>query len=352
MDSKTLTQQIRIIIEREKILLETKGKTWYTNKSNNKLIYEHSDTLVNLYTNLQDTKLKETFITNLLFYLMNEKEEVNTTQTDRDEYQIISFSSVGALVFYTLLQLGFQDKIIKQINPLIDSCNVNFWTNVTLVIFLIDLLSTEKNYYDLELFTSLLYFSKNQVNYFGQSYSDLLTNLQIKLTNVGYEEIKKSISRVNIEINRDKEKLITIFSNNNFDEKYKHLLQEIDEFINTNSTILTSGMVGNMRSFMQDLVTDLARKIAANNNEQIPEITDKGPMGNIREYLKSKLELSDKDNQFINKYIEILHSEGGHSFISSVEYFRLAKNIGIEISLFLLSKASNLNLLKFQPDFL
>jgi hypothetical protein len=212
-------------------------------------------------------------------------------------------------------------------------------------------LSTEKNYYDLELFTSLLYFSKNQVNYHGQSYHgqsyyDLLSDLQMKLADVGYEEIKKSISGVNIEINRDKEKLISIFSNNNFDQKYEHLLQEIDKYINTNSTIITSGMVGNMRSFMEDLVIDLARKIAANNNEQIPENTDKGPMGNIRDYLKIKLELSDKDNQLINKYIDVLHSEGGHSFTSNVEYFRLAKNIGIEIGLFLLSKASNLNLLK------
>jgi hypothetical protein len=51
----------------------------------------------------------------------------------------------------------------------------------------------------------------------------------------------------------------------------------------------------------------------------------------------------------MNKYVDILHSEGGHSFTSNVEYFRLAKNIGIEISLFLLSKARNLKLLRNTP---
>jgi hypothetical protein len=172
----------------------------------------------------------------------------------------------------------------------------------------------------------------------------------LDLANLGYEEVKKSILNVNIEINRDKEKLISIFSNNGFDQKYEKLLKEIDDYINTNSTIVTSGMIGNMRSFMEDLLTDLARKIAANNNEQIPE-EEKSHMGNIRKYLKSKLELSDNDNHLINKYIDVLHSEGGHSFMANVEYFRLAKNIGIEIGLFLLSKTNNLNLLNNQPDF-
>ena len=179
----------------------------------------------------------------------------------------------------------------------------------------------------------------------------MVASVKLDLANLGYEEIKESILNVNIEINRDKEKLITIFSNNGFDQKYKKLLNEIDEYINTNSAIVTSGMIGNMRSFMEDLVTDLARKIAANNNEQIPENKDMGHMGNIRNYLRSKLELSNNDNQLINKYIEILHSEGGHSFMANIEYFRLAKNIGIEIGLFLLSRANNLNLLKKQSDF-
>jgi uncharacterized protein YeeX (DUF496 family) len=168
----------------------------------------------------------------------------------------------------------------------------------------------------------------------------------VNFANVGYEKIKESISSVNIEINRDKEKLVILFSSYGFDNKYEHLLKEIDDYINTNSTVLSSGMIGNMRSFIEDLVTDLARKIAANSNEQIPENENMGSMGNYRNYLKSKLELSEKDHQLINKYIEILHAEGGHSFTANVEYFRLAKNIGIEIGLFLLSKANNLKLLK------
>jgi len=346
MNGDILTQKINLIFDRENILLKTKGKTWYINKNDDSIIYEHSDTLVNLYTNLQDDELKEVFLDYLSDKFREDKEEVYVTQIDRNNYEIDSFSSSGALVFYTLLQLGFKDKLIEYIINRNNFCLNYNCTNVTLCKFLYDLTYTKKNYCDFELSTILLYFSKNQINKYGSSYYKILSELQIYFANIGYEEIKRSISGVNIEINRDKEKLITIFSNNNFDEKYERLLQEIDEYINTNSTIVTSGMIGNMRSFMEDLVTDLARKIAAKNNEQIPENTDKGHMGNIRDYLKTKLELSDKDNQLINKYIEVLHSEGGHSFTSNVEYFRLAKNIGIEIGLFLLTKASKLDLLK------
>jgi hypothetical protein len=353
VDEKILSTQINLIFDREKILLKTKGKTWsiQTENDTQSIIYEHSDTLVNIYAGLQDVDKKETFITHLLYYFFNEKDEVNTFQINQDEYEITSFNSIAALVFFTMLQLGFNDKISSSIKSLADNRMKNFETNVTLVIFLHDIVSAKIEYFDIDMVSSLLYFAKNQRNHFGQSYDDLLNELQLNLANIGYEKIKESISKVNIEINRDKEKLITFFSNNNFDYKYEILLKEIDEYINTNSTIVTSGMIGNMRSFMEDLITDLARKIAANSNEQIPENENMGSMGNNRSYLKSKLELSEKDNQLINKYIDVLHAEGGHSFTANVEYFRLAKNIGIEIGLFLLSKANNLKLLKYQPDF-
>ena len=44
----------------------------------------------------------------------------------------------------------------------------------------------------------------------------------------------------------------------------------------------------------------------------------------------------------INQFINILHNEGGHDFISEKEYFRLARNIAVEIDLLLLSKYERL----------
>ncbi|MDR0443938.1 MAG: hypothetical protein LBH44_11070 [Treponema sp.] len=352
MDGDTLAKQIHIIFNREKILLKTKGKTWFILAENNKntIIYEHSDTLVNIYAGLQTAELKEIFINNLLHTFQNEKEEINIANKNQFEREIKYISSSVALIFFTLLKLGFHNKLPEPIRTLTENCRMYDCTNATLVYFLYDLLSTERIYLNVEIIPSLLHFSRNQIISDCPFHNDIINNLQLGLANIGYEEIKESILGVNIEINRDKEKIITIFSNNGFDQKYEQLLKEIDEYINTNSTIVTSGMISNMRSFMQDLVTDLARKIAANNNEQIPKNEGMQDIGNCRYYLRSKLELSDNDHQLINKYIEVLHSEGGHSFTANVEYFRLAKNIGIEIGLFLLSKANNLKQLKYQLD--
>ena len=100
-------------------------------------------------------------------------------------------------------------------------------------------------------------------------------------------------------------------------------------------------MIGNLRSFLGDILTDVAKKIASIENEDIPNDKSLGVMGNIRSYLKRKLELSDNDNKFINSFIDILHVEGGHSFVSNEEYFRISRNIAIEISLLVLSKFKN-----------
>ena len=92
---------------------------------------------------------------------------------------------------------------------------------------------------------------------------------------------------------------------------------------------------------MEGISTDLARKIAAIESEEIPryaEIKGIGETGRVRRYLKTKLELSDKDDKLIDAFIDVLHSEGGHSFVSNKEYFRLARNIAIEIALLVLSK--------------
>ena len=127
-----------------------------------------------------------------------------------------------------------------------------------------------------------------------------------------------------------------------FDEKYNVFLNELDNYLLSSSTAISSGMIGSFRSFMEDLLTDMANKIAESKNEEIPQIKDCKKMGNIRNYLQNKLELSSADNNLINKYIDVLHSEGGHSFTSNKEYFRLARNIGIEIVLLLLTKYDNL----------
>ena len=339
---------MHIIFEREKALLSLGEKTWKINYINDNeiiLTYEHSDILVNLYSVAQDDESKNMFLRSLMYYLVNDKEEVKEEWLGNSIRIIHTFSCTSALVFFTLLQLGSRDNIFNGLKTLMDESDRTKREHITLVSFLDDLASYKNNYFDIELISFLLTFSKRQPNSFSHDFNSLVDRLKLSLANYGYDEIKKNILGINVEINKDKEQLLTLFSKYGFDQKYEGFLNEIDEFINLNNNYISSGMIGNLRSFMEGLLTDLAKRIASRNKEDIPKNEKLGYMGNIRNYLKNKLELSDNDNKLINSYIDVLHIEGGHSFTSEIEYFRLSKNIGIEISLFILSKAKNLNLL-------
>ena len=113
----------------------------------------------------------------------------------------------------------------------------------------------------------------------------------------------------------------------------------IDNFILADtSKVVNAGMISALRSFMADLLKDIANRIAQQEGSKIPHIEGRGEMGDIRGYLKSKLEFTGADDNFIDSFIDVLHIEGGHSFMSEKEYFRLSKNIAIEIALFVLSK--------------
>jgi transcriptional regulator of heat shock response len=160
-----------------------------------------------------------------------------------------------------------------------------------------------------------------------------------KIIQIRFNLLRKQIKNLNVEINQDKKTVSEKINLLGFNENYNELLNCIDNFLQTEtSKVVNAGMISTLRTFMADLIKDIANRIAIIEKEKIPEIDGKGDMGNIRSYIKNKLELSEKDNKFIDSFIDILHAEGGHSFMSEKEYFRLSRNIAIEIALFMLSK--------------
>jgi hypothetical protein len=154
-----------------------------------------------------------------------------------------------------------------------------------------------------------------------------------------FESLNRRIRRINIEINQDEKAVSEKIDALGFDKKYSKLLEGIGSFINAETpSFVNAGMINDLRTFMGSLLKDVANRIAESRKEQIPRLEGSAEMGCIRSYLKDNLDLSDKDNRFIDAFVDILHSEGGHSFTSEKEYFRLSRNIAIEISLFILSK--------------
>ncbi len=292
--------------------------TWKLVGDNTKksISYEHCDTLIDIFLNL-DSGMKKHFVQIMSDYITLQPESV-----DR---------SSASLAFYTLIRLNFIDEAILALSKRKDS-------SVSILKLIKDIIMEDYSYFNVKELSKLLFTVKKLstgIYQVGDEYQSFIIS---KITSQGYELLKKDIKGINIEINRDKEQVQEIINYLDFDNKYNILLTEIDKFINTDDEILSSGMISNLRSFMQDILTDLARKIASLESEDIPKYENLGNMGRIRKYLKIKLELSDNDNSLIDSFINILHAEGGHSFVSNKDYFRLSRNIAIEIILLLLSK--------------
>lgn len=328
MTESELDNYLDLIFQKEITTKINSRETWKHVLASGKNIikYDHADTLINLYQNLESKELKEYCLNKLKYDVGYGGESSNSDPMGNN----IFYCSSSALSLFVLVKMGFVDESIEALN------DRRGRTAGNILELLQDLLLEDVGNFNIHQLKKISDATKKVEL---QKYDrNLRHNVLTYLSDNAYVLINKEIGRVNIEINRDKESLLNIIRYLNFDEKYDQFLSQIDQYINTADSIVASGMVGNFRSFIEDILKDIAKRISSKLNESIPKDPEKGEMGNIRAFLKIKLELTDADNSLINKYIDILHAEGGHSFISNIEYFRLSKNIGIEILLLLLSK--------------
>jgi hypothetical protein len=332
MNSNELEEGLEIIFDKEETdLQEHDTFTKEEKKKENEYFstycikdYPNSEKLKNFYFYLDNEEDKQVFIRIL------QKEIVDSEEDEIEKIQRVprekAFNGLSKLCFYTLLQLGFTNEALESFIKRKKRCN-----GIFTILLGIDL----QSYFTMEQLTKL--FSKiNAWNSEGVVGKNLLLQ---RIRNSRYEIFDQRIKFRNIEINQDKKAVSEKIALLGFDKKYNILLAEIDDFLKDEThKSINSGMINNLRGFMCDLFVDIASKVSEAKNEDIPKLPKHSEIGNARNYLKQNLELSEKDNEFINSFINILHHEGGHSFLSEKEYFRLARNIAIEISLFVLSK--------------
>mgnify|MGYP001277211493 CR=1 FL=1 len=328
MDKDELISDIEIVLEKE--LEDLKYRDTWSLKIENEdrfIEYPNSKILTNLFL-MTDS--------NLLFkkaYIQYLQEKLETSQEKTISLlmgETNSYSGISQLCFYTLSKLGFIDEAISSLERRTENCG--------LIILILDAIFWENPlFFPKDALDKLLIYLKNidVEGYPAYKAKERVIKLIIE-SRVNY--LVNKIDKINFEINVDKKKLIEKIKYLEFDESYTYLLDKIDDYlISNNSDLINSGMISNLRSFLEQLFKDVAKKIEFYDKDKIPSEAD-SPMANIRIYLKRKLNLTDDENKFISKFISILNSEGGHSFTSEKEYFRLAKNIAIEISLFIMTK--------------
>lgn len=259
----------------------------------------------------------------------------------------------SALAFYFLLKIGSNDIIIRTLKSKIEkSLTVNnYYDEIrnksfecgeykygkevdTLLRDIVLFMHLEPSYFD-DYFVSQL---EEIINY---EYEDIYINkkdFENEILSIAYKKLVNELKGSNEELNIHKEAVIEMITKYGFPSDMEIYLLEIDRLPDhmSNWQTINSGMISKLRSFFEELVKSTALKIKTKTNENYPK--DKpSEMGKLRAYIKEQLGLSDRDNELIDAFVNVLHKEGGHRLTSDKKHFMLTKNIGIELAYFLLS---------------
>lgn len=275
---------------------------------------------------------------------------INCVDTVYTSYKLHSSAS---LAFYFLLKISNYDLIVRALETKIkESVYLDIYKDSAsgeVIEF-----EAYKCIDEVEgLFNDILIFMHVEPVYFDETLLNLLIlivncnfpkslnireEFESKVTTLRYNRLKTQLETFNEELNIHKEQVIEIISKYGFPPAMEKFLLEIDELPElSNWQSVNSGMIGNLRSFFETLVKNIAKKIFAKTREEYPKDSGKSELGNKRAYIKKHLILSDNDDKLITSFVNILHQEGGHAFTSEKRYFVMTKNIGIEIAYFLLS---------------
>jgi len=336
MDQVEIEQSIKIVLNKEHSDLASGINTLKIASNENPSIisYDHFNTLAEIYELCKKDKsaaslFKQTLVNDLVF----------AKETIHKIGDVQYYASSAGLSFYTLWQLGLYDYAIIGLANRIEQIGS------------FSLVNSVYRVLDSFLFTDQFYGPTHQIGKLSDTIRDQNVTLAPnstkqfhsrilrKLSALAYSQLKRELKGVNLEINKDKQVLNEKIRELRFDDKYINFLEETDRLLHEKSEVVSSAMIGSLRSFMEELLTAFSERICQLSNETLPDYgTDIKKMGRVRKYLKEKLELSDTDHKFIDSFIDILHKEGGHSFTSKPEYFRLTRNIAIELALLLTSK--------------
>ena len=327
MEAKELSDSLNTVFEMEIQDLDEGNETFRVRENTDEAIqYPHAETLIQLYANIRNNEtLKSLFVDTL------KKGVVNAESSFFVTYGI--YTGISPLCFYILVVVGHTNEAVASLKKRKKNCEGLF----NIIIYMLSM-----NYFDSVQLGDILAKTREMAKTIEWP-DDRSANKGVRLgdiiVNLRYAFLQRKITRINIEINEDKRSLSEKIGRLGFDRRYNKLLDGIDRFINAETEqFINAGLISDLRAFIADLLKDVAYRIAEKEQEKIPALPNHQEMGNVRKYLQHKLDYSDKDDRFVTAFIDILHSEGGHTFTSEKEYFRLARNIAIEIALFVLSK--------------
>lgn len=287
------------------------------------LSYPNLELLLKLYGSIQYSNELSSFFIGYLYKDID------------DEYK-------GYLVSETLIKLGYMDKITGFIFPLNLSKLLPIFTVLDELLFFEYPLFSREQLDKIKLILQSVVEFKSFVKKEMQVYEQAIirgNRIIQRIDAIYYDALALSLKEgTNFQINMDQEKIkekIRIFG---FDSILSDALDKIEElYWNTSIDEFDNSMaMDKLRTFWEKTVESICEKIYEKTGESYPK-TEDTKIGNFRKYMKKHLQL-DKENQLMNKLVDILNDKGSHNFISEREYFRLTKNITIEVAMLLFIK--------------
>jgi len=247
------------------------------------------------------------------------------------------------LAIETLIKIGELDRIIDRIHY------YNILTKILAIVHVLEELLYFEHYL----------FSEEQLEKLEANINTILEMIEIEQMLIGSEdeEIKKRVEeycrrileRINVirysalkkalkegtnfQIEADKNKIKEKISYFGFDPVLAASLDKMEEMYWNFSTdeFDNSMAMGQLREFIAKLVENICQKINEKTGEPYPTTGDT-EIANLRKYMKEHLQL-DEEHQLMNKLIGMINHRGSHNLVSEKEYFRVTKNIGIELSM-------------------
>lgn len=144
---------------------------------------------------------------------------------------------------------------------------------------------------------------------------------------------------INLEINRDQEKLKEIITTFGFDPILNESINKIDQKLYiAQDKFDFKDCIGLIRTFLNDLCVSTALEIAKKTNIPPSESIEEGrKMGKAMAYFRDKRVnfLSQEENKLLEALNSFMSHKGVHVLKSDREYARISRNMAIEIGLFL-----------------
>lgn len=238
------------------------------------------------------------------------------------------YFDVAYLIFFVLHRTGATIKAITEARAKLKGDSSHGFSN--LLAMLAKIIVYEHSYIDGKLYQEI----KKSME--GESEHNF--RLFEKINSAELELLKRDLSDVNPEINKDREKVMSLWGEKFGSEEIPSLITEIEEYFSGGDFSKTkfATCVDRVRVLLVESMRTIAVEISTKKSDK--KINAKTSEHAVFDYLRSEKHLNDDEWQLVKSLYGLTSDKGSHTAVALKEYARIAKNMVYEILLLTLSK--------------